>query len=198
MKTVVTLSAVFVAITLSAWTFRALAQNPDPREPGPPMMMDHQAWMDRMKDMGMSDAMMSRCRMMRTLEVSAYDHAGILALKDELQLSDEQVRKIQTLLEVSRDGAKAALTDSQRQKLQAIDRTPASVTQMHNHMMGRMQEKMKDEGWTHQRMMCPMHMMMGPVMMNPPVMAPAGPGSATQPGQNTTPSQTPKWGCCDW
>ena len=37
----------------------------------------------------MSDAMMSRCRMMRTLEVSAYDPASILALKDELHLNED-------------------------------------------------------------------------------------------------------------
>lgn len=143
MKTVVTLSAVFVALTLLAWTFRAMAQNSDPGKPGPPMMMmDHQTWMDRwmdrMKDMGVSDAMMSRCRMMRTLEVSAYDPASILALKDELQLNTNQVRKLQALLNASRDGVRAILTEGQKEQLQAIENTPASVIKMHKHMMGRM------------------------------------------------------------
>ena len=87
----------------------------------------------------------------------------------------------------------AVLREGQKQQLQEIDSTPDSVMQMHHHMMGRMQEKMKDKGWNHQRMMCPMHMMMGPMKMNTPAE-----GSATQPAQNTTPSQTPRWGCCDW
>ncbi len=193
MKTTVTRTTLFVALISSAWTFRALAQNADPAESGPPMMMDRQTWMDRMKDMGMSDAMMSRCRMMRTLEVSAYDPAGILALKEELQLSEQQVQKLQTLLQASRDGAKAALTDSQKQKLRVINDTPNSMMQMHQHMMDRMQKMMKGKGWTHRRMMCPMHMMMGPMMMDMPA-----DGNATQPAQNTDPAQSPRWGCCDW
>lgn len=198
MKTVVTLSAAVIALTLSVWTFSALAQNSDPGGWGPPKMMDRQAWMERMKHMGMSDAMMSRCRMMRALEVSAYDPAGILALKDELHLNEDQVRKLQTLLQASRDGAMAVLKEGQKQQLQEIDSTPDSIMQMHNHMMGRMKEQMKHKGWTHQRMMCPMHMMMGPMMMNTPADGDAATGSTTQPAQNTDTSQTTGWGCCDW
>jgi hypothetical protein len=123
---------------------------------------------EMMKKMGMSDAMMARCHIMGTAQISAYDPAAVLALRGELKLTDDQVKDLQAIAATTQDQVKSKLTAEQLASLQPIAATPSSMMQMcqsmHSKtgqgMMGMMMCPMmstgeKDQGQTDM-MCCPM------------------------------------------
>jgi hypothetical protein len=137
----------------------ANAQNTQPAntaENQPRMGMMNQAqWMDMMKQMGMSDGMMMRCRMMTAANVDAYDPASVLAYQTGLNLSTEQVKQIQAIADKAREQVKAVLTAEQIAKLQSMVSGPQNMTQMCQYME---QMRQKHGGnWNSGMMMtCPM------------------------------------------
>ena len=88
--------------------------------------------------MRISGPMMMRCRMMMAAQTDPNDPAAILALKDELGLTAEQVAKLDTLAQQAREGAQAVLTEEQRAKLKELAGTPKTMMEMHRQMMERM------------------------------------------------------------
>ena len=101
---------------------------------------------------------MMRCRMIMRASIDVNDAAALLALKDELKLTDAQVPKLQTIADNSRKEAKALLTDEQQKKLQGLSETPGSMMQMHESMMPMMQQMMGMKESRGMGMMCPMMM----------------------------------------
>ena len=105
--------------------------------------------------MGMSKAMMTRCRMLMRTRIETNDPAGLLTIKDELKLTEKQVGKLQAIAEKAREEAKALLTDEQNKKLEALPKTPCNMMEMHGKMKPMMQ-KMSGEKGQDSPMMCPM------------------------------------------
>lgn len=137
----------------------ALRAQTDQQTPAPsPQSMDTMGMMnmspeqcrEMMKKMGMSDAMITRCQMMGTVQVSAYDPAGILALRDELKLTDDQVKELEAIATTTQEQVKTKLTAEQLAALEPIAATPSSMMQMCQAM-----QAMTGKGMMGM-MMCPM------------------------------------------
>lgn len=120
-----------------------------------PMMQDKQGDTGMMMGgMKMSPEMMTRHRLLMQTRIDAQDPAALLALQQELGLSDDQVQQLEREVEQSQQAAMEILTAEQRQKVQALPEQPQSMMQMHQHMMGQM-------GGEGMQGMCPMCHMMG-------------------------------------
>lgn len=148
-----------------------------------PGMMSQSQWTGMMKQMGMTDGMVMRCRMMSAAQISAYDPASVLAYQTGLNLSDDQVKQIQAIVDKAREQVKAVLTPDQVANLQPMAAGPQSMTQMCQHMqqMRRQRGGQWDSGI----------MMMCPMMWTPP----------TQPAADNAPQQQRQrernpWSCC--
>jgi hypothetical protein len=63
--------------------------------------------------MGMSDAMITRCQIIGTAEVSPYDPAAVLALRGELKLTDEQVKELEAIAATTQEQVRTKLTAEQ-------------------------------------------------------------------------------------
>jgi len=81
----------------------------------------------RMKENGASDGMIMRNRQIQTAKFSIDEPIGLLALKDKLNLTPEQVKKIEGIAETARKDAKAALTKEQAAMLDQMKDTPDSA-----------------------------------------------------------------------
>jgi len=108
-----------------------------------------------MKQMGVSDGMMMRCRMMTAAQVDAYDPASVLAYQLGLNLSDDQVKQVQAIAEKAREQVKAVLTPDQLARLQPMASGPQSMMQMDQQMRHMAQQHGKQ--WNAGTMMCPMY-----------------------------------------
>jgi hypothetical protein len=109
-------------------------------EGSPDPMAKMMAMMKGMKDM---KGMMMRCKMMMDAKVQKTDPAGLLALKDELQLTDAQVMRLGEIAAAARRQADVVLTDEQRQKLAGMAGKAQSMAEMHQHMQQMMKEMME-------------------------------------------------------
>lgn len=155
-----------LALLVGAVAAAAIAFGQDSSVPGPGPrsdtqgMMTQQQWLDQMRRMGMSDAMIMRCRMMNATQIDAYDPASVLAYQTGLGLSEQQVSKIQEIAAEARQQVKAVLNQEQTTQLAPLSRGPQSITQMCQWMMQRAPQS--GGNWT---MMCPM--MMSPAATQP-------------------------------
>lgn len=124
-----------------------------------------------------SPEMKMRCQMMMGTAVSPTDPAAILALKDQLKLTDAQTAQLEAINKDARDKAIVVLTADQKTTLDALPKSPQTMKDMHEQMMGKMQEMMGSNKMDDQPMNCPMMKMMqgqmGPTTQ-PKVDAPAG------------------------
>lgn len=114
--------------------------------------------MKAMKDK-MPPEMMMRCQMFMNTAVTPSDPAAILALKDQLKLTDAQVTQLEAINKAAQDKAAAVLTADQTKTLAAMPKTPQTMKEMHEQMMGQMQ-KMKGDKMGGPPMSCPMMEMM--------------------------------------
>lgn len=124
------------------------------------MMMGGMGHMN-MGQMKMSEPMMMRCRMMMSMEVKADDPAALLALKDQLKLTDEQADRLKAIVAQAREQADKVLTDEQKKQLEPMAKTPDTMMEMHRQMMQKMQQaKGSAKPGMMQMPMCPMMEMM--------------------------------------
>ena len=114
------------------------------------MNMSPEQCREMMKKMGLSDAMITRCQIMGAAQVSAYDPAAVLALRDELKSNDNQVKELETIAATTQEQVKTKLTAEQLASLQPIAATPSSMMQMCQSMQSMTGKKMTG------MMMCPM------------------------------------------
>ena len=171
-----TLSALTILLAVGGlFAVLAHAQDTPPADAAanPPGTMNQAQWIDMMKQMGLSDGMMMRCRMMTAAQINAYDPASVLTYQTGLGLSDEQGKKGQAIADQAREQVKAVLTAEQIAKLQPMAAGPQNMMQMHQHM----QQMAQQHGWQWNpgMLMCP--------RMGTPTTQPA-PGDAQRQPQN--------------
>ena len=167
----------FFVVSALALTVQAQAENPAADRPaGSGMeMKGGQMGMDKMgmgKMMNMPAEMQQRCRMMMQTAINPGDPAAILAIKDDLKLTPEQVQKIQAIADEARKEAKGVLDEQQAKMLQAIPAKPETPMAMHQQMMQKMKDMPAGQGGQMPMMNCPMMKMMD------------GGGATTQPAQD--------------
>jgi len=117
------------------------------------MMKQHA---EMMKKMGMSEEMMTRCKVIMSAKLDAGDPAVVLALKDDLKLSVEQTAKIEAVAAKAKLDTLAALTEEQKERLGALSSTPDTMISMCREMM----QKMAQQKGAQAGMTCPMCQMM--------------------------------------
>ncbi len=150
-KTALLAAALAVSLLLSRLIAQTdqQTQTPNAQTMGMTNMSPEQC-REMMKKMGMSDAMITRCQIMGSAQISAYDPAAVLAIRDELKLTDEQVKELETIAATTQEQVKAKLTAEQLASVQPIAVTPSSMMQMCQSMHSMTGEKMTG------MMMCPM------------------------------------------
>ena len=131
--------AAAAAIIAAGFGWQAYAQTGEQGRGGG-SMEDMQMMGDMQGMEGMSKEMEGRMRMNMQTQVSPSDPAAMLAMQEELELTDQQVQELQSLVERTRQSAADVLTDEQRQQVEAMPQGPQTMMQMHRQMMERMGE----------------------------------------------------------
>lgn len=160
-------SVVAMAFLLGGWGGLLWAQAPKDEhadhhpekaaEPAPPANAPAQP------SLGMPESMWLRCRMFLQMKVNPTNPAALVAVKDQLGLSQEQIDRLQQILKRSEEEARAVLTPEQQQKLAPLANLPNNCREMHRQMMQRMRSPRGGPGPGGQGgggMMCPMMQMM--------------------------------------
>ena len=97
---------------------------------------------EKMKCCGMSSAMVEKCTMMTNTQIMPTDPAAMMAMKDKLMLTPEQMGKLDMIAKKAREDAAMVLTAQQSDMVSQMAATPTTMTEMHTMMM----QKMKDKG----------------------------------------------------
>ncbi len=93
---------------------------------------------------GVPEATILRDRMMLATQWDAYDPSGLLAIKADIKLTEEQTKSlgelannVEAVVAKARGDAKALLTDEQLAKMDAVAKTPNTIVGLHAAMIGR-------------------------------------------------------------
>lgn len=89
----------------------------------------------------MDQPMRLRMQAMMNRSLAPNDPATLLALKDRLQLTDEQIQNLESIAEDARQEAEQVLTDQQKEQLAPLGQGPTTMRGMHQHMMQRMKQQ---------------------------------------------------------
>jgi len=111
----------------------------------PCMMTDDPNCKEMCRKMGMSDAMMDKCKMMMHARIEADSPEALLAIRGRLSLTEEQVGKLKDVAEKSRKDAEMLLTTEQKDILKKMAGTPDTMMRMHREMMPMMKKMEKEE-----------------------------------------------------
>ncbi|MGB7839770.1 MAG: hypothetical protein WBL40_16845 [Terrimicrobiaceae bacterium] len=153
-KTALLAAGLAVSLALGGLIAQTDKQTPAPDTQSMNMMgmmnMSPEQCREMMKKMGMSDAMITRCHIMGTARVSAYDPAAVLTLRDQLKLTDDQVKELEAIATTTQEQVKTKLTAEQLTALEPIAATPSSMMQMGQSMHSMTGKNMMG------MMMCPM------------------------------------------
>jgi YHS domain-containing protein len=95
----------------------------------------------KMKCCGMPAAMTDRCAIMMNTPISPTDPAAIMAMKDKMKLTAEQMEKLNAITAKARQDAEAVLMPDQVEMLKGMDTAPATMRDMHKMMTQKMKEK---------------------------------------------------------
>ncbi|WP_298271132.1 hypothetical protein [Geobacter sp.] len=114
---------------------------------GMPMQMGPDAMQEMMKQMKErmgDDPMMAQCMAMMQTPITPRSPASLLAMKESLKLSDDQVQKLKELEEKTNAEALRLLTEEQRASFTAMTKgwKPMSMMEGMQTMMPRMQKMM--------------------------------------------------------
>jgi len=102
------------------------------------MMEMHGRGGEPMQPMHETHGMMMRMRMMMQAEMRNGDPSALMALREELQLTDKQVADLKALADDAEKKAMALLTDKQNEELKSLPPGPRSMMDMHRMMRGGM------------------------------------------------------------
>ena len=94
-----------------------------------------------MSGMGMSEGMQMCMKMNMQTELAPNDPSALLALREDLSLTDEQAQQLEDLAERTRQAAADILTDEQREQIQSLPDQPRTMMGMHRQMMQSMKER---------------------------------------------------------
>jgi hypothetical protein len=108
-----------------------------------PMMAGEEKGTEKMD---MPPALSQRYRMMMNAEMGKDDAACLLALKQELTLTPEQIQKLEQILKISRQAAAVVLTPEQRKILTEVSAQAASMNAIHAQMQANRMRKMQVAG----------------------------------------------------
>ena len=95
----------------------------------------------KMKCCGMAPATVDRCTMMMNTQIMPTDPVAMMAMKDKLMLTPEQMGKLDAIAKKAREDAAMVLTAQQSDMVSGMAATPATMMEMHNMMMQKMKEK---------------------------------------------------------
>ena len=116
-----------------------------PPAPGAPPAMSHEEMMTRqhegMRKAGMSEGMVMCHKMMYSEEVAKDDPSALLALKDDLKLTADQVTKLKAIAAKARQDSDAVLTADQKKKLEEVPSSPNTVMGLHDEMRSKMGDR---------------------------------------------------------
>jgi hypothetical protein len=124
-----------------------------PSQPGMMQRDTKPGMMGGMKGMKMSEPMKMRCGMMMNMEVTSHDPAALLALKDQLKLTEEQTKRLEAIVAQAQQQAEQVLTDEQKTQVQPLETLPATMKEMHKQMMEKMGQA---KGGMKGQMTCPL------------------------------------------
>lgn len=127
-------TAVALTATTGLFGWQALAQNSGNQRGQDSSMMD-------MSGMGMSNGMQMCMKMNMQTELAPEDPSALLALREDLSLTEEQAQQLEDLVEQTRQAAADILTDGQREQLEALPDQPRTMMEMHRQMMQSMKEQ---------------------------------------------------------
>jgi len=95
--------------------------------------------------MGVSDAMMDKCKMMMHARVETDSPEALLAMKSRLALTEEQVGKLKEIAGKSQKDSEMLLTEAQKDMLKKMAGTPDTMMKMHHELMPMMKKMEKEE-----------------------------------------------------
>lgn len=101
---------------------------------------------EMLEKMGMSEAMMDKCKMMMHTRIEADSPEALLAIRGRLSLTEEQVGKLKDAAEKSGKDAEMLLTTEQKDILKKLAGTPDTMMKIHHEMMPIMKKMEKEEG----------------------------------------------------
>lgn len=109
----------------------------------------------------LTGSMMAQCRMMSQTEISPSDPAAILAQRQRLDLSEDQVAELERIARSAREQARDVLRQGQIEELDTLPNKTESMVQMHQRMMKQMNAGESSQ-WMNEESedTCPMHNMM--------------------------------------
>ena len=89
----------------------------------------------RMKQAGVPDETMTRARMLMRAKIHPADPQGLLALQNELGLTDEQKQSLENIIDSAQEQALGVLNAEQWEKVRELKPRAASMMEMHRMMM---------------------------------------------------------------
>ena len=96
---------------------------------------------EMVKCAGMSPAMVDRCTMVTHTEIMPTDPAAMIAMKDKIMLTPEQMGKLDAIVKKAREEAAMVLTAEQSDMVKGMATSPATMMDMRAMMMQKMKEK---------------------------------------------------------
>ncbi len=88
-----------------------------------------------MEGMGRMHGAMARMHMMMQAEIRNGDPSALVAMREQLQLTDKQVADLMAIADDSEKKAMAVLTDKQKEDLKNLPSGPRNMMEMHRMMM---------------------------------------------------------------
>jgi hypothetical protein len=86
-----------------------------------------------------SKPMMMRTQMLMSMHVDPMDPNAVLALKNDLKLTDDQVQRLHDISGAAHGKVRKVLTEDQQSELEALQTTPDNAMDMHKMMMSKRQ-----------------------------------------------------------
>ncbi len=119
-----------------------------PRQPGmrPGMEMDQSPEQminmraDMMKRMGVADDKIAQWKSVMGVQIQPDSPEGLVGLKEQLKLTDDQVKQLQTIEKDAQQKATGVLTAEQKTKLDEVKFKPGSVMELSTMMTREMRE----------------------------------------------------------
>ena len=107
----------------------------------------------RMKEAGVPDETIVRARMLMRAKIHPADPQGLLALQNELNLTEDQIARLETIIDSAQEQALGVLNAKQWEKVRQLRPRTASMMEMHRTIMPMMRAMRQAPGGMMERMM---------------------------------------------
>jgi hypothetical protein len=92
---------------------------------------------------GRRKPMMMKAQILTKIDGKPTDPAALLAMGDQLGLTDRQIDKLERILASARSKAEQVLTRQQPEELRKLNKTPHAALKMHQMTMEKMKQEMQ-------------------------------------------------------